>query len=68
MHDLLRRVFVRTAQTLRLMVGVGDYDGYLQHVRQHHPDHKPMTRSDYFHYCQTARYPTRDGEIKRCPC
>jgi uncharacterized short protein YbdD (DUF466 family) len=68
MQDLLKAFFRRAAQTLRLMVGVGDYDGYLLHVRQHHPDLTPMTRSDYFQYCQAARYPTKDGAIKRCPC
>ena len=68
MRELLGGFIRRTARTLRLMVGVGDYDGYLEHVRRHHPDQEPMTRSDYFHYCQAARYPTRDGTIKRCPC
>ena len=50
------------------MVGVGDYDGYLAHYREHHPDQKPMSRADYFRYCQAARYPSKDGSIKRCPC
>jgi uncharacterized short protein YbdD (DUF466 family) len=50
------------------MVGVGDYDGYLEHCRQHHPEQQPMSRSDYFRYGQEARYPGKDGKIKRCPC
>jgi uncharacterized short protein YbdD (DUF466 family) len=68
MKVLLKRSLQRVAQTLRLMVGVGDYDGYLDHVRKHHPEQQPMSRSDYFRYCQTARYPTKDGKIHRCPC
>ncbi|HEY6130562.1 MAG TPA: YbdD/YjiX family protein [Halioglobus sp.] len=68
MKTLLQALFRRTAQTLRLMVGVGDYNAYLEHSRLHHPDLAPMSRSDYFRYCQSARYPTKDGKIKRCPC
>ena len=68
MNRFLKRIFRRAAQTLRLMVGVGDYDAYVEHVRRHHPDQELMTRSGYFRYCQTARYPAKDGKIKRCPC
>lgn len=63
-----REFFRRVAQTLRLMVGIGDYEGYVDHMRQQHPDQQPMTKADYFRYCQMARYPTKDGKIKRCPC
>ena len=68
MRTALRQIFRRFAQTARLMVGVGDYDGYLEHMRQRHPEQEPMNRSEYFRYCQSARYPTKDGTIKRCPC
>ena len=68
MNTVLKQFIRRLAQTLRLMVGVGDYDGYLEHMRGHHPGEKPMSRADYFRHCQNARYPTRDGAIKRCPC
>jgi uncharacterized short protein YbdD (DUF466 family) len=68
MTMFLKRFFRRAAQMLRLMVGVGDYHGYLEHIRRHHPEQEPMTRSDYFRYCQSARYPNKDGTIKRCPC
>jgi uncharacterized short protein YbdD (DUF466 family) len=64
----LKHFFLRATQTLRLMVGVGDYDQYVEHVLRHHPEQEPMTRAGYFRYCQTARYPTKDGNIKRCPC
>ncbi len=68
MNNGIKGIYRRVAQTLHLMVGVGDYTGYLEHFRVHHPDQQPMTRSDYFRYCQSARYPTKDGKIKRCPC
>lgn len=68
MKTRMLQIARRAAQTLRLMVGVGDYDGYLEHMRGHHPEQEPMSRSDYFRYCQNARYPAKDGAIKRCPC
>lgn len=68
MKALIVKFFQRSAQTLRLMVGVGDYEGYVEHMRGHHPDAAPMSRAEYFRYCQNARYPTKDGSIKRCPC
>jgi uncharacterized short protein YbdD (DUF466 family) len=68
MKKLVARIFQRSAQTLRLMVGVGDYDGYLAHMQEHHPEAQPMSHSDYFRYCQNARYPTKDAAVKRCPC
>ena len=63
MRAVLEQFFRRIAQTARLMVGVGDYDAYLEHMRQRHPEQEPMSRSDYFRYCQSARYPNKDGTI-----
>ena len=68
MRALLKGLVWRTAQTLRLMVGVGDYEAYLEHVRKHHPEQQAMSRSDHFRYCQNARYPSKGGKIHRCPC
>lgn len=68
MKATMKAILRRTAETLRLMVGVGDYDRYLEHVRAHHPELPPMTRAEFFRHCQAARYPSKDGQIKRCPC
>jgi uncharacterized short protein YbdD (DUF466 family) len=58
----------RTSQAARLMVGVGDYQAYLKHMQAHHPDAPAMSEKDHFRYCQSSRYPGKDGSIKRCPC
>lgn len=58
----------RAAQTCRMMVGVGDYARYCEHMQQHHPELTPMTEGEYFRYCQAARYPSKGGKISRCPC
>lgn len=56
------------AQTARLMVGVHDYDSYVVHCREHHPDLEPMSREQFFRACLDARYPGKNGKINRCPC
>lgn len=63
------KIFVkRTVQTLRLMVGVGDYDLYVKHCRDHHSNHIVMTKEQYFLNRLQARYPNKKGSINRCPC
>ena len=52
----------------RLMVGLGNYQRYCEHMGQVHPDAPVMTEPEYFRYCQEARYPGKSGRIHRCPC
>ncbi len=35
------------ARTLRAIIGVPDYDRYVEHSRVHHPDCLPMTRDEF---------------------
>ncbi|MEB6533932.1 YbdD/YjiX family protein [Pantoea stewartii] len=55
-------------QSFRLMVGVQDYQKYLQHMRQHHPDLPPMSERDFHRYCLDARFPSQAGKLGKCPC
>ena len=64
----IKKIVAYCAETARLMVGVGDYRKYCAHMQQQHPDVEVMTETQYFRYCQEARYPGKDGAIKRCPC
>jgi uncharacterized short protein YbdD (DUF466 family) len=34
-------------RTLHAIAGVPDYDSYLAHVLEHHPDRTPMTRDEF---------------------
>ena len=43
-------------QTARLMVGLPDYDAYVQHTRTVHPDRTPMTYEEFFRERQAARF------------
>ncbi|MDM0112740.1 YbdD/YjiX family protein [Variovorax sp. J22R133] len=58
------RYLARTlAQSLRLMVGVPDYDTYLAHMKVTHPDREPMSYEAFFRERQQARY---GGGSGRC--
>ena len=54
----------RLRQMARMMVGVPDYDSYLRHMREHHPDRAPMDRTAFFRERQERRY--RGGSGRCC--
>ena len=53
-------------QCTQLMVGIPDYDTYLQHVTRTHPDRKPMSYEAFFRERQAARY--GDGGTRGMRC
>jgi len=48
-------------RVVRAMLGTGDYDAYLRHMGQHHPDRPAMSRAAFFRDRQEARYGGRSG-------
>ena len=40
----------------RLMVGQGNYDTYVAHIRKTHPDQQPMTPTEFFREPQNGRF------------
>ena len=44
------------AQSLRLMVGLPDYDAYLGHMARTHPEQAPMSYEAFFRERLEARY------------
>ncbi|WP_344764895.1 YbdD/YjiX family protein [Actimicrobium antarcticum] len=50
-------------QTLRLMVGLPEYDAYLSHMEREHPTKIPMSYDEFFRDRQAARY---DGQGRGC--
>ncbi len=50
-------------QSLRLMVGLPDYQAYVAHMAQQHPDSPAMTYEEFFRERQEARY---GGKVGRC--
>lgn len=53
----------RAACILRRVIGVPDYDIYLAHTREHHPDKTPLTREEFTNQRLLDKY-TRPGS--RC--
>ncbi len=49
-------------QSLKLMVGLPDYQTYVQHMESTHPDRKPMTYEEFFRERQQARYGGGQGK------
>lgn len=58
----------RLQQSFRLMVGVPDYQTYLEHMKAHHPDLTPMDAKTFYRHCVDVRYPSAGGTLKKCPC
>ncbi len=50
------------------MVGVPDYQTYLDHMKKHHADLTPMDEKTFHRYCVDSRYPSKGGNLKKCPC
>ena len=50
-------------QSLRLMVGLPDYQAYVAHMAELHPDRPAMTYEEFFRERQEARY---GGKVGRC--
>ncbi|MDQ7988915.1 MAG: YbdD/YjiX family protein [Candidatus Dactylopiibacterium sp.] len=48
--------------TARLMVGLPDYDVYVQHTRLKHPDREPMSYEEFFRERQEARFGGATGK------
>ncbi|MCP3706130.1 YbdD/YjiX family protein [Paraburkholderia sp. CNPSo 3274] len=49
-------------QAMRLMVGLPDYEGYVAHARETHPDRPVMTYEEFFRERQNARYGSGSGK------
>ncbi|WP_460714050.1 YbdD/YjiX family protein [Lysobacter terrae] len=56
MTSLLRDIWANAAQAARLAIGIPDYDAYVAHMRERHPQHAPMDRETFFRERMSARY------------
>lgn len=68
-QQLVKRVAAtarRVSQTANLMCGVPDYDTYVRHRQEQHPNEPYMTREEFFRNRQSARYPDGSGRGMRC--
>jgi uncharacterized short protein YbdD (DUF466 family) len=59
-----RRVWRRLVESARLCCGVPDYENYVRHLRQEHPERPVPDYATFFRERQDARY--RGGSGTRC--
>jgi uncharacterized short protein YbdD (DUF466 family) len=64
MFDKLLQAGRYLGQSMRLMVGLPEYDTYLEHMERNHPDRPVMSYEEFFKERQQARY----GKGKRGGC
>jgi uncharacterized short protein YbdD (DUF466 family) len=55
-----------TKRTARLMIGVPDYETYVAHRRENHPEEPIMTYVEFFRERQQARYAVSKGRLRGC--
>ena len=60
----LQRWWRRAVQAARLLIGVPDYDTYVEHLRRHHPERPVMSYEEFFNERMQARY--RGGGGRCC--
>ncbi|HEX5276382.1 MAG TPA: CstA-like transporter-associated (seleno)protein [Fluviicoccus sp.] len=62
----LRGLWRKLREGGALMVGVPDYDRYLQHMREKHPELPPLSREAFVRGRMLARYGGKG--TGKCPC
>jgi len=56
LRERLHAAWLIARQTARRSIGVPDYDAYVAHCREHHPDRAVMDYAAFFAERQAARY------------
>ena len=56
MFDKLAQAGRYLGQSMRLMVGLPEYDTYVAHMEKTHPDQPVMSYEEFFRERQEARY------------
>jgi len=62
----LRTLSEWMVRTARLMIGIPDYQTYLEHRLTCHPDGPVMTYEEFFRERQDARYAVGKGRFRGC--
>lgn len=66
MFNDLSRMGKYLGQATRMLVGMPDYDTYVAHMRDNHPDQPAMSHKEFFRERQDARYGGGKGRPIRC--
>lgn len=63
-REALARLWLQAVRTARLIIGVPDYDTYVEHMRLRHPGQPVMSYPEFFDERMRARY--RGGGGRCC--
>ncbi len=66
MFENLAKAGKYLGQAARLMVGIPDYDTYVQHMRLTHPEQTPMSYEEFYKERVEARYGGKNGSSRCC--
>jgi uncharacterized short protein YbdD (DUF466 family) len=66
MHKKLAQLLKYRKQFLDLLVGVPNYERYVEHMKVNHPGEKMKTRKEFFIEAQNAKYSSKGGRVSRC--
>jgi uncharacterized short protein YbdD (DUF466 family) len=66
MRELIETFVTRACQSLRQMVGIPDYDGYIKHMRSAHPLEPCMSYEEFFRERQLNRYEGKSPGSRCC--
>ncbi len=66
MFDKLVKAGKYLGQAARQIVGMPDYDIYVQHMKLTHPDEKPMSYEEFYRNRVEARYGGANGSVRCC--
>lgn len=61
MFDTLSKAGKYLGQAAKMMIGVPDYDNYVEHMRVNHPDQTPMTWKNFSANARTLATAARAG-------
>jgi uncharacterized short protein YbdD (DUF466 family) len=62
----LRIAFGWAQRTARMMIGIPDYETYVQHRKQFHPSEPIMSYEEFFFERQSVRYTVSRDRMKGC--
>ncbi|AFC32941.1 hypothetical protein PM3016_6309 [Paenibacillus mucilaginosus 3016] len=66
MFERVKTVLQYRQQFLDLLVGVPNYETYVKHMQECHPELPVQTREEFFREAQDARYNAKGGKVSRC--
>ena len=66
MFDSLAKAGKYLGQAAKLMIGMPDYDNYVEHMRVNHPDQTPMTYEEFFREVGRTRANGGKGGARCC--